>query len=82
MTHHPYSSVLRQRAAHLHDVASRLERAHVMRLEGAPSELARRLLDRNLHQLHVAVDDLRDAAHRFRRRADELDLALATRVGS
>ena len=77
MTHHPYSSVLRQRAAHLHDVASRVERSRVMRLEGAPSELARRLLDRNLHQLHAAVEDLRDAAHRFRRRADELDLAVA-----
>lgn len=74
---HPFSSVLRQRAAHLHDLAGRIDDAVVMTLDDAPSELARRLLDRNLHQLHVAADDLRDAARRFRRRADELDLAMA-----
>lgn len=77
MIHHPYSSVLRQRAANLHDLAGRIERLLVMRLDDAPSELARRLLDRNLHQLHLAADDLRDSADRFRRRADELDLAVA-----
>lgn len=76
MIHHPYSSVLRQRAAHLQELAAMVERTRVMQLEGAPSELARRLLDRNLHQLHLAADDLRDAAVRFRRRADELDLAM------
>jgi hypothetical protein len=76
MNHHPYSSVLRQRSAHLQDLAARIERSQVMRLDEAPSELARRLLDRNLHQLHVAADDLRRAAERFRRRADELDLAV------
>lgn len=76
MTHHPHSSVLRQRAAHLHELASRVERSLVMRLGAAPSELAGRLLDRNLHQLHRASDDLRDVADRFRRRADELDLAM------
>lgn len=76
MTHHPYSSVLRQRSAHLHDLAARLERSHVMRLDEPPSELARRLLDRNLHQLHVAASELRGVAERFRRRADELDLAV------
>ena len=75
MTHHPYASVLRQRAAHLHDLAGRVERSLVTRLDDAPSELARRLLDRNLHHLHVATSDLRDAATRFRQRADELDLA-------
>ena len=75
-TQHPYSSVLRQRAAHLQDLAARVERARVMRLDGAPSELARRLLDRNLHQLHLAAAELRDAGARFRRRADELDLAM------
>lgn len=72
---HPFSSVLRQRSAHLHDVAARVERSLVMGLDGAPSELARRLLDRNLHQLHLAVDDLRVVADRCRRRADELDRA-------
>lgn len=77
MIHHPYSSVLRQRAAELQALAGRLEQTQVMRLDGAPSELARRLLDRNLHQLLLVVDDLRDAADRFRRRADGLDLAVA-----
>lgn len=72
---HPFSSVLRQRSAHLHDVATRVEQSLVMGLGEAPSELARRLLDRNLHQLHLAVDDLRLAADRCRRRADELDRA-------
>lgn len=83
-TTHPYSSVLRQRAADLQDVAGRIERTLVMHLDDAPSELARRLLDRNLHQLHVAADDLRTAAERFRRRADELDLArlIASAVAS
>lgn len=76
MTHHPYSSVLRQRAAHLHDLARHIERTRVMQLDDGPSELARRLLDRNLHQLHLAAEDLRDAANRFRQRADELDLAV------
>lgn len=76
MTHHPYSSVLRQRSAHLLDLAARVERSPAMHLGEAPSELARRLLDRNLHQLHAAADDLRVAADRFRRRADELDLAV------
>lgn len=33
------------------------------------------LLDRNLHQLHRAADDLRITAMRFRTRADELDAA-------
>lgn len=76
MTHHPFSSVLRQRAAHLGDLAARIDRALVMTLDDAPSELARRLLERNLQQLHLAADDLRDAAFRFRQRADELDLAM------
>lgn len=76
MTHHPYSSVLRQRAAHLNALAGRIEQTLVMRLDDAPSELARRLLDRNLHQLHLAAEDVRDAAAQFRRRADELDLAM------
>jgi hypothetical protein len=76
MTHHPYSSVLRQRAAHLLDLAGRVERASVMRIDDPPCELARRLLDRNRHQLHLAADELRDSAGRFRRRADELDLAM------
>lgn len=77
MHHHPFSSVLRQRAAHLFEFATKIDRALVTTLDDPPTDLARRLLDRNLHQLHLAADDLRDAAHRFRRRADELDLAMA-----
>ena len=77
MSPHPFSSVLRQRSAHLHELAGRVERALVMTLDDAPSDLARRLLDRNLQQLHLAAEDLRDAAFRFRQRADELDLAMA-----
>jgi len=76
MTHHPYSSVLRQRAAHLQDLAACVERSLVMQLDDAPCELAQRLLDRNLHQLLVAAEDLRDAATRLRQRADALDLAV------
>lgn len=33
------------------------------------------MLERNLHQLHRAADDLRVTAMRFRERADELDAA-------
>ena len=35
------------------------------------------LLERNLHQLHRAADDLRVTAMRFRERADELEAAVA-----
>ena len=73
---HPYSSMLRQRAAHLQDLATRVERTSVMRLDDPPTELARRLLDRNLHQLHLAAHELRGDATRLRRRADELDRAV------
>lgn len=34
------------------------------------------MLERNLHQLHRAADDLRVTAMRFRERADELDAAV------
>ena len=74
---HPFSSVLRQRAAHLLDLAARIERASVMHLESAPSALSRRLLARNRHQLRCAVEDLRATAHRFRCRADQLDLGMS-----
>jgi hypothetical protein len=73
---HPFATMLRQRAAHLNDLAARIESSAVMSLD-TTSALERRLLDRNLHQLHVAADDLRDAAHRCRCRADELDLSVA-----
>lgn len=81
---HPYATVLRQRAANLRDLASRLERLLVTTLDGAAIEagwspsrakLCEDVLARNLHQLHVAADDLREQAFRFRQRADELDAA-------
>jgi hypothetical protein len=39
------------------------------------TRLCEALLERNLHQLHRAADDLRVTAMRFRTRADELDAA-------
>lgn len=65
----PDPEVLMARAAHLSGLADRLEQSMAMRLDEPPSELARRLLERNRHQLHVAADELREAAHRFRRLA-------------
>lgn len=77
MTHHPFSSILRQRSAHLRDLAGRIEQSLVMTLDDPPSDLARRLLDRNLHQLHLATEDLRDTSFRLAARADELDRSMA-----
>jgi hypothetical protein len=83
-SHHPYSSVLRQRAHHLRDIAASLERALVTVLDEAAgpetwatrrARLCEQMLAHNLHQLHQAADDLRDLAFRFRQRADELDAA-------
>jgi hypothetical protein len=81
---HPYSSVLRQRAVHLRELAAAIERSPVTALPDAAdddgwtsprAELCERILRRNVHQLHAAADDLRETALRLRRRADELDLA-------
>ena len=82
-SHHPYSSVLRQRAAELRSLASAIERSVVLTLGDAPDDwwgdtrahLCERLLERNLHQLHQAADDLRTTSFRFRRRAEEFDAA-------
>lgn len=78
-----YSPELRRRADHLVELAAQIESALVMelpthlgRLPGDHRvELCERLLERSLHQLHVAADDLRSTALRFRDRAAELDLA-------
>lgn len=43
---------------------------------GPEGRLCRALLERNLHQLHRAADDLRSTALRFRTRAEELDAAV------
>jgi hypothetical protein len=86
---HPNASLLRQRAGHLRELAASIERALVMVLadtndtdswDSARGRLCNRLLERNLHQLHQAADDLRTTALRFRRQADELDLAGRPRV--
>ena len=81
--HHPYSTVLRQRAAHLRDLATMIESSSVMALDddhildaqpANRTEFCQLLLTRNLHQLHEAADDLRYSAFRLRQQADELDL--------
>ncbi len=79
-----YAPELRRRADHLVDLAAAIERSLVMTLgddandalpPGADGRLCRVLLERNLHQLHRAADDLRMTALRFRTRADEFDAA-------
>jgi hypothetical protein len=80
--HHPYAAVLRQRAARLQHLARQIDVALVHTLDPevvtipadtARARLCERLLDRNLHQLHRAADDLRSTAFRFLARADEFD---------
>jgi len=80
-----YARELRRRADHLAELARSIERSLVMRLPetigGATTSdrrtrLCEALLERNLHQLHRAADDLRVTAMRFRTRADELEAAL------
>lgn len=84
--HHPYASVLRQRAARLQELAQAIERSLVMALDDEPmlaavplhsrrARLCEALLARNVHQLHTAADDLRDTAFRFLARAEEFDRA-------
>ena len=83
-THHPYASVLRQRAGSLRELAATIERSLVMALgdeerddvwDGLRPRLCEQMLTRNLHQLHLAADELRHTAFRFLQRADELDVA-------
>ncbi len=82
-----YAPELRRRAQHLVELAAAIERSLVMSLavtvDAAPNagivprreRLCDALLQRNLHQLHRAADDLRVTAMRFRTRADELEAA-------
>jgi hypothetical protein len=81
--HHPYASILRQRAECLRELARSIERSLVMTLDDAATErawvtprarLCEALLERNLHQLHEAADGLRDTAYRMHARAGELEL--------
>lgn len=84
--HHPYASVLRQRAARLQELATTIEGSLVMALDDEAelaaiplhsrrARLCEALLARNVHQLHGAADELRDTAFRFLVRADEFDRA-------
>lgn len=89
--HHPYASVLRQRAGRLQELARAIEDALVIALDDERSlgsipinsrraRLCEAMLGRNLHQLHQAADDLRETAFRFLARADEFDRSAHTRV--
>ena len=74
----PTTTMLRQRAAHLHDLARRIEESQALQLGSthscdAPTALAGRLLERNVLQLGLAVVELRETATRLRRHADSLD---------
>lgn len=86
-----YAPELRRRADHLVELARSIERSLVMSLDIMPPDDVDRpptpdcrtrlcgvLLERNLHQLHRAADDLRVTAMRFRTRADELETACRT----
>ena len=86
--HHPYASVLRQRAATLRDLARSIERSIVMTLDELAGDqtwstprarLCEAMLARNLHQLHRAADDLRDTAFRMHTRAGELEHSVRAR---
>ena len=88
---HPHASVLRQRAATLRDLAGSIERSIVMSLEELAGDaawssprarLCEAMLERNLHQLHRAADDLRDTAFRLQARAGELDLSARVRAAA
>lgn len=78
---------LRQRADALVELATRIERSPVMGLPTAAdtagwhsrrSDLCRVLLERNLHQLHVAAEQLRQTAFQLYGRADQLDAAVGS----
>ncbi len=82
--HHPYASVLRQRATHLRDLAALIERTSVMALGDVAdpevwstkrAQLCDVMLARNVQQLYQAAEDLRYTAYRFRQRADEMELS-------
>jgi len=77
---HPDAPMLRHRADQLRRLATAIEGSLVMSLVDAGSgwdtnraRLCERMLHRNLHQLHQAADELREAALVCCRRADELD---------
>lgn len=78
----PDPSELRRRADRLVRLANQIERSPVMTLPDRAHEstwhtsrarLCSAMLERNVHQLHCAADDLRMTAFRIRSRADELE---------
>ena len=78
---------LRVRAGQLIELAAQIERSCVMNLpdladvaawNSSRARLCDVLLERNLHQLHQAADDLRTTAFRFLERADELSPAVGS----
>jgi hypothetical protein len=90
-SHHPYASVLRQRAGRLQELACTIEQALVMALDDEAAlgaipidsrraRLCEAMLARNLHQLHEAADELRETAFRFLARADEFDRTVHVRT--
>jgi hypothetical protein len=92
---HPTANILRHRATALRSFAGTIDQLLVTRLDTetltrsgvlADSKhwsLRRHLLDRNLHQLHRAADELREVAHQMWRYADSLERSrsLATTSG-
>ncbi len=78
---------LRHRARQLIELAAQIERSRVMNIPDLAGSAARNssrarlcdvLLERNLHQLHQAADDLRQTAFHFHERADELSSAVGS----
>lgn len=87
----PNASTLRHRAIALRTFAGTIDQllvTHLADYEPDPSlaaepaamewQLRRRMLERNLHQLHRAADELRDVAHQMWQCADGLELAHTT----
>ena len=78
---------LRSRAGQLIELAAQIERSCVMNIpdladaaawSSSRARLCDVLLERNLHQLHQAADDLRHTAFEFLERADELTPAVGS----
>ncbi len=88
-THHPESQEMRARVVELRRLAESIESSLVMVLVdgegldgwgGLRASLCERMLVRNLHQLHSAVEELRESALSLSEQADQLDLEHQTCV--
>ncbi len=83
----PNASTLRHRATALRSFAGTIDQLRVTHIDEHEAlassssdnaghwQVRRQMLDRNLHQLHRAADELRDLAHRMWQCADGLELA-------